>query len=153
MENQRREAPHKTIIRLAEVLHRTGFSRSTLYLLIAKREFPHQIFLGARSVGWIEQEVDAWIAKRASMRPASDAQSWLARDEQPSQVATDETFRNAPVEKGSTMNRSQAKMQKLCGSFPAPNLAQLELIGTSVYVDNSTGAIWFQMLHPKQTAD
>lgn len=72
MDNSRREHPPKTIIRLADVLRRTGFSRSATYLLIKKREFPHQVTLGARSVGWIEEEVDAWISERVSRRPASD---------------------------------------------------------------------------------
>ena len=149
MENQRPETSHKTIIRLAEVLRRTGFSRSTLYLLIAKGEFPHQVSLGARSVGWLEQEVATWIAKRASMRPASDSQTWLLDKEQPSETSSDDSFRNAPAEIGSTMTRPQPTTQKLRGSFPAPHFAELELIGTSVYVDKSTGAIWFQVLRPK----
>jgi|GEM_PF-287503 len=153
MENQRPETPPKTIIRLAEVLRRTGFSRSTLYGLIAKGDFPHQMSLGARSVGWIEQEVAGWIARRASMRPASESQTWLVDEELLSKTSSDDTIRNTPAVKGLIMNRYEAKTQKLHGSSSAPNLAQLELIGTSVYVDRSTGAIWFQIPRPKQSAD
>ena len=56
------------IIRLREVLDRIGLSRSTLYLLIAKGEFCQRICLTQRTVGWLESEVDAWIAERASRR-------------------------------------------------------------------------------------
>ena len=54
----------ETILRLPEVKARTGLSRSTIYLRIAERTFPEPISLGTRSVGWIESEIDAWIARR-----------------------------------------------------------------------------------------
>lgn len=53
-----------TILRLPEVKARTGLSRSTIYLKMAEGSFPEPIALGVRSVGWIESEVDAWIAQR-----------------------------------------------------------------------------------------
>ena len=49
------------ILRLPEVKYATGQSRSTIYSKIAKGEFPASISLGARSVGWIESEVQDWI--------------------------------------------------------------------------------------------
>ncbi len=51
-------------LRIGAVLQRTGFSRSMLYAEIAKGNFPRQVSLGARSVGWIESEVDEWIRQR-----------------------------------------------------------------------------------------
>lgn len=58
------------IERLKAVLHRTGFSRSTLYQRIANNEFPRSINLGGggRSVGWLASEVTAWINNRAQQR-------------------------------------------------------------------------------------
>ena len=53
-----------TILRLPEVKARTGLSRSTIYLRIAEGKFPPPINLGERSVGWVESEIDAWIATR-----------------------------------------------------------------------------------------
>lgn len=53
-----------TILRLPEVKARTGLSRSTIYLKMSEGSFPEPISLGARSVGWIESEIDAWIAQR-----------------------------------------------------------------------------------------
>lgn len=52
------------IIRLPEVLARTGLSSSTIYELINKRLFPHPVNLGTRAVGWIEGEISEWIAAR-----------------------------------------------------------------------------------------
>ena len=56
-----------TILRLPEVKARTGLSRSTIYLRIAEGKFPPPINLGERSVGWVEAEIDAWIAKRIEL--------------------------------------------------------------------------------------
>jgi len=53
------------ILRIQRVIFRTGLSRSTIYALMAKGEFPKQIKLtGARSVGWLETSVDEWIVSR-----------------------------------------------------------------------------------------
>ena len=56
-----------TILRLPEVKARTGLSRSTIYLRVAEGKFPPPINLGERSVGWLESEIDAWIAKRIEL--------------------------------------------------------------------------------------
>lgn len=52
------------LLRLNQVLDRVGLSRSTLYALIKAGEFPRQRQLSARSVGWVEAEVNAWIASK-----------------------------------------------------------------------------------------
>ena len=54
----------KTIWRLPNVMSRTGLSRSSIYNKISKGEFPEQVRLGIRSVGWISGEVDDWIENR-----------------------------------------------------------------------------------------
>lgn len=55
---------NEKILRLRPVLSRTGLSRSMAYDLMAKDQFPKPISLGARAVGWLESEIDAWIAQR-----------------------------------------------------------------------------------------
>ncbi len=52
------------ILRLRDVKARTGLSRSSIYAFIAASTFPAPVKLSARSVGWIEREVDAWIELR-----------------------------------------------------------------------------------------
>jgi len=54
----------KKILRLPVVLDRTGLSRSTVYLRVNEGRFPRPVSLGARAVGWIETEVEEWIARR-----------------------------------------------------------------------------------------
>jgi prophage regulatory protein len=52
------------ILRLPAVKVRTGLSRSSIYLWISKGKFPAPVSLGARAVGWVESEVDDWVALR-----------------------------------------------------------------------------------------
>ena len=54
------DAPAR-VLRLPRVQSRTGLSRSTIYMRAANGSFPKPVRLGARGVGWIESEVDAWI--------------------------------------------------------------------------------------------
>ena len=56
------------ILRLADVIKKTGMSRATTYRLIKEGSFPAPINLGANSVGWVESEVDEWIGKKISAR-------------------------------------------------------------------------------------
>jgi prophage regulatory protein len=55
---------NKTICRLPDVMARTGLSRSTIYELVSRGEFPSQISLGPRTVGWVENEISDWIESR-----------------------------------------------------------------------------------------
>jgi prophage regulatory protein len=51
------------ILRLPEVLRRTGLKRSSLYVKIANGSFPRQLRLSPNMVGWRESEVMAWVAE------------------------------------------------------------------------------------------
>jgi prophage regulatory protein len=53
-----------TILRRKQVEARTGLARSTIYEGVKKCTFPAPINLGAKSVGWIEAEVNAWLEAR-----------------------------------------------------------------------------------------
>jgi len=56
------------ILRLPEVIARVGLKRASIYLHINQGTFPKQISLGPRAVGWLEHEIDAWIAARIAAR-------------------------------------------------------------------------------------
>ena len=56
------------ILKLKEVLNRTGLGKTSLYALIKNADFPKQIPLGSRAVGWLENEVDAWILEKIESR-------------------------------------------------------------------------------------
>ncbi|MDE2773224.1 MAG: AlpA family transcriptional regulator [Gemmatimonadota bacterium] len=49
------------VLRLPQVLARTGLSRSSIYLRVADGTFPRPVRLGKRAIGWIESEIDQWI--------------------------------------------------------------------------------------------
>ncbi len=54
------------IIRLPEVQELTGLKRTTIYEKMKAGEFPIQIALTSRSVGWLQNEVEAWIQSKIS---------------------------------------------------------------------------------------
>ncbi|HMV53806.1 MAG TPA: AlpA family transcriptional regulator [Rhodocyclaceae bacterium] len=57
---------HVRLIRLREVLAKTGLSRSACYAAIQAGTFPAPIPIlpGGRSTAWPEHEVDAWLRDR-----------------------------------------------------------------------------------------
>ena len=52
------------ILRLPEVMTRTGLSRSTIYLRISQGTLPKPINLGGRAVGWVEAEIQEWLQRQ-----------------------------------------------------------------------------------------
>ena len=56
------------VLRLREVSAQTGCSRSALYAAMAANKFPKPISLGARSVGWLESEIQDWVEQRKKLR-------------------------------------------------------------------------------------
>ena len=63
-----RTNPQIRFVRLPEVMARTGLSRNTIYVRVAEGRFPKPLPLGARSVGWIESELDEWFSDRIAER-------------------------------------------------------------------------------------
>ena len=45
----------------------TGLSRSTIYLLMSRGEFPKPIKLTGRAVAWPESAIAKWLAHRAQI--------------------------------------------------------------------------------------
>lgn len=56
------------LIKLKDVLDITGLSRSFVYALAQKGEFPKPVKLSERSSAWVQSEVDDWIDARISSR-------------------------------------------------------------------------------------
>lgn len=64
-------------LRIRDVMSRTGLSRSGIYRAVNEGEFPRPYSLGARSVGWREDEVMTWqtgrsIVQRKPVRPSNE---------------------------------------------------------------------------------
>lgn len=68
------------IMRLKEVIDKTGLARSTIYKYIAGGIFPKPVNLAptgidvpnTRGVGWIQTEVDDWILARIEERDMAE---------------------------------------------------------------------------------
>ncbi|CCP01498.1 hypothetical protein BN439_0408 [Erwinia amylovora Ea644] len=52
---------NQSLIRLPEVLKRTGFGKAWIYRLISEGRFPAPVKIGIRAVAFVESEVDEWI--------------------------------------------------------------------------------------------
>lgn len=70
-------ATHR-VIRLPEVIKKTGLGRTTLYRMSTSGEFPESISLGGKAMGWIEAEVDRWIEARMAARQRTPVASTLS---------------------------------------------------------------------------
>ena len=60
------------LLRLPDVKALTGLGRSTIYLKMAKGEFPNAVKLGERAVAWPQADIERWIQERvAASRPVT----------------------------------------------------------------------------------
>lgn len=51
----------RRIMRLPEVIHETGFGRSSIYQFMQQGKFPKARRIGPRAVGWDSSEIQAWV--------------------------------------------------------------------------------------------
>lgn len=51
-------------LRLPVVIERTGLSRSTIYEMMDRDEFPRPVKIGARAIAWPNERLEAWMAER-----------------------------------------------------------------------------------------
>lgn len=58
------------LIRLNSVLNKTGLSRSTIYRLMSKGNFPKQVKLSERAMAWSSEAIDAWIDEKLGGKAA-----------------------------------------------------------------------------------
>lgn len=57
------------ILRIEDVINRTGLAKATIYRQMAKGLLPQRLKLtgkGGRAVGWLESEINAWISSRGT---------------------------------------------------------------------------------------
>jgi prophage regulatory protein len=60
--------PVERLIRIDEVLHICGLSRSSVYASIQRGEFPTQVKLSRKASAWLYSEVVAWVRERSVLR-------------------------------------------------------------------------------------
>jgi prophage regulatory protein len=54
----------RRFLRLKKVTEQTGYGRTSIYEMAKQGRFPKPYQLGPRAVGWLADEVDAWIESR-----------------------------------------------------------------------------------------
>lgn len=60
-----------TLLRLNAVKERTALSRSHIYELLERGEFPRPVKLSGRINAWPDHEIDGWIKARIAEREAA----------------------------------------------------------------------------------
>ena len=61
------ERRSERLLRLPQVLALVGVGRSTLYAMVSRGDFPAQVRIGRRSVGWRRWQVYDWIRSRPTI--------------------------------------------------------------------------------------
>jgi prophage regulatory protein len=73
-----RQSPIK-LLRLPQVMEMTGLRKTKIYELHAEGAFPRRVKITAHSVGWVEAEVQAWVARRIESSAQGSTASSIAR--------------------------------------------------------------------------
>ena len=66
------------LITLEETLKRVSCSKTYLYKLISKGEFPKQVPVGVYKIAFVESEVDDWIKQKLQAR-ANDRTAYIRK--------------------------------------------------------------------------
>jgi prophage regulatory protein len=86
----KKQSPQKRLIRLPEVLSRTGYGRTTIYRKMEDGSFPRSVKLGgppidpnvfdSRAIAWIEDEVEQWIESRIDERDSVSTDAFAVQN-------------------------------------------------------------------------
>lgn len=61
------KTPMQRILRRPAVEEATGLSRSTIYDLMSKGQFPRPVKLTGKAVGWPENAISDWLESRGQV--------------------------------------------------------------------------------------
>jgi prophage regulatory protein len=67
------------ILRKPEVESRVGLKRERIAQLEREGRFPKRIKISDRASGWVESEIEAWIASRVAMSRGAQSAPGVAR--------------------------------------------------------------------------
>ena len=56
------------LLRLKQVITKTGMSRSNIYKKMMEGNFPRSLKLGIRTSAWLESDIDSWIETKIDLR-------------------------------------------------------------------------------------
>jgi prophage regulatory protein len=61
---------HRRVLRLPQVIDKTALGRDSIYRGAREGWFPRAIKISERASGWFEDEIDAFLERRAAERDA-----------------------------------------------------------------------------------
>ena len=61
-----RNIPPIRLLRLAQVIECTGIRKTKLYEMQSQGKFPMRVKITEHAVGWVENDVQAWLANRVA---------------------------------------------------------------------------------------
>lgn len=61
LERQMHASESIRILRLSDVIQKTGLSRTTIYQRLRDRDFPRPVELGPRAIGFVEAEIECFL--------------------------------------------------------------------------------------------
>lgn len=57
----------QSLLRLPQVIERSGYKRSSIYAMVRRGEFPEPIPLGPRIVVWDSEQIDEWVRQQIEL--------------------------------------------------------------------------------------
>jgi prophage regulatory protein len=55
------------MLRIEDVIGLTTLSRSSIYAMIERQEFPRGVKIGRRATAWIPEDIENWIQERIAI--------------------------------------------------------------------------------------
>ena len=89
------------ILRLGQVIEATGPGKSKIYELQATGNFPMRVQITSHCVGWVEEEIQMWLAHRIASRP-SPRSATIGKIRRTRESCAIRSRAHAPVSGGST---------------------------------------------------
>ena len=89
------------ILRLGQVIEATGLGKSKIYELQATGNFPMRVQITSHCVGWVEEEIQMWLAHRIASRP-SPRSATIGKIRRTRESCAIRSRAHAPVSGGST---------------------------------------------------
>jgi prophage regulatory protein len=66
---RRRQQRHRLrILRIAAVCDRVGVSKTTIWRLERRGQFPKHLSISPGAIGWLEADIERWISARVETR-------------------------------------------------------------------------------------
>ena len=63
----------RRVVRIKEVLEITGLSKSVVYDMVSRNEFPRPVRISHRAVAWHQADIEEWL----DSRPPATRENWM----------------------------------------------------------------------------